>query len=611
MARFVLLLLASIAFVGVTIGVSSSDEDHSTAQRRALVRETLENGAAMVLDASIHPKQKTWQTSPSIDDEFKVDGRRVTIEDYHLEEGGQVVAFTLRADLGDQSVRQTSRYRLEQVAWPGPLWIDAPYATAQVDPKARINGSSPDGNRSLYFDATRFDAYGLNSVLDLAHLSTDLGAPLAGARGDHPSLRVEHGMEPVLTQYGTPSLIEVAGRALAEFSSGDVRLAGGTVLNDKVSYGGEKKNDDSRIVHVTGDLTIGPSGDVRGGGLLLVDGNLVVEGRLRWGGIVMVRPQGQHVVVDFERGSVEIEGSLVVDQEAPPPGGHTDMTINRDLTGVWATPIGQTGPGTPGHAEFGALAASYGFTGLFYDHEHRIDHTIAEVRKFSFAERGNDRHEAYTRFRRTLNDLTAQNPNQEVYLRFKNPSVHGAALFTLVAAGETYSGSVASGFGSDARPGDAWASPAFRPADLDTLIVDVQSLRMLKRLVDKQRPDSPFWTYGSTVCPSRPLCLGNLPDRDGALAVQLVRATDDKPVYEASIYWHTHAVGTAEYKQELAADNAWRDAIRSGTAEYGAVLKLGEHTKLDFDSGQVGRTLSRLGFNRLDIQHVASFVEQL
>ena len=303
-----------------------------------------------------------------------------------------------------------------------------------------------------------------------------------------------------------------------------------------------------------------------------------------------------------------------MDQEAPPPGGHTDLTVNRDLSGQWATAnpaygaIGETGPGTPGHAEFGGYASRLGLPGLVYDHEHRFDHDTPEQRTVYFADRGRDRHEMYTWFRRTLTDFAARQPAERLYVRFKNPAGHGAALFHLATRAGDYDGAVASGFGAAARPGDAFASPSFRPADLDTLIVDVQSLRLLTHLTDGQVPPSPFWPYGTATCSSRPMCLGYLTDRDGALAVQLVRDSDDRPIYEASVYWHTKASGSTEFLEEVAADDAWRSAIRSG-AEYGALVRFGRDVNVTFADASVAAITNRLGFGQTAIQHVSSVVE--
>ncbi len=623
MGRLLLLLVAAATGASLLLRAGTPVESsHAHSQNQALVRQTLDDAVATVLDAAVDPTTKRWLATLPLGASFAVDGYRVAVEDYHLEEGSTVAAFTLVAYRGDVAQRIESRYRIPNTGWPGPIWIDAPYAVARVNSAAAING----GGRASYFDATRFTAYRLGTVLALTDLATDLAAPLATVRGTRSPMTVVTSMTSVREQVGAPTPIEVVGRALGVFGAADTRLAGPVTIADRRSFGGYPATSagDARIVHVTGDLTIAPAGRVSGNGLLLVDGTLTVQGRLEWTGLVLVRPPGQHVAVDWSLGRVTLNGGLVVDQEAPPPGGHTDLTVNRDLTGLWAAgALGETGPGTPADAEFGAFARSLGLTGFFYDHEHRFDHATPEQRTIYFAERTGsggrpaDRHEGYTRFRKTLNDLAAAQPTERFYVRFKNPDGHGAALFHLVTRdasssrpSETYDGAVATGFGARARPGDAFASPSFRPADLDALVVDVQSLRLLTHLTDNQVPASPFWRYGSQVCARRQLCIGYLADRDGALAVQIVRDRDDRPVYEASVYWHSHQPGWAESVEELAEDDAWRSAIRGG-AEYGTLVQLGKDVEITFADLSVAPTLNRLGFGQLAVQHVRSVVEHV
>ncbi len=612
MGRFLLLLLAAAAGGSLLLNAGSSGgRSHTRGQQQSLVRQTLDDAVATVLDAAVDPATRRWRTALPLGRTFQVDGYRVDVEDYHLESSGTVAAFRLAAYRGGVGQRIESRYRIPNTGWPGPIWVDAPYAVSQVDAHATIDG----GGRRIYFDATRFGAYRLASVLNLADLGTDFGAGFGGVRGTGAPFAVVADMDAVREAFGAPTPVELVGRALGAFSAQDTRLAGPATIADSRTYGGYPATTpgDARIVHVTGDLTIASSGRVEGNGLLLVEGNLTVLGRLDWTGLVLVRPRSQHVAVNWADGRVRLNGGLVVDQEAPPPGGHTDLTINRDITGQWnssAGAIGETGPGTPGDAEFGGYGRAVGLPGLLYDHEHRFERATAEQRTIHFAERGVDRHERYTWFRRTLTDFAAAAPAERLYVRFKNPAGHGASLFHLVTRAGTYDGAVATGFGAHARPGDASASPSFLPADLDALVVDVQSLRLLTRLTDGQVPGSPFWPYGTSACPSRPMCIGFLDDRDGALAVQLVRDTDDRPVYEASVYWHTQAAGSTQFLEELAADDAWRSAIRGG-AEYGALVQVGRQVTVTFADESVGAIANRLGFGQTAIEHVSSVVEHM
>ena len=607
MSRYVLFILLSAAVGGTYLGVRPAETAHSATQRSSLLRETLDDAVTTLLNGAINEEQRRWKAASSLGSSFTVNRREVRIEDYHLEESGQVLAFTLAAVDGDRVVRQSSRYRLPSVGWPGPLWIDAPYAVSSVAPTVTVDGSSSTGTRSILFDATRFNDYRLGTVLNLADLPTDLNAEMAGAIGPLAALDVHDSTASIQARYGSPTLLAVVGKALAHVDPAiDVSYPGGELIGNVRDVGGYAATDTPRIVHVRGDLSINTSGRLRGGGLLLVEGNLRVWGALEWKGLVLVRSTEQELDVYLKQkfiGQIEIDGGLAIDQVALPPGGHLDITVHRDLTGTWATTAGENGWGTPGSDDRGALNS-------FYQHIHRFNKRVPEQTTMYMLEGSSGRHDYYTRLRESLQAFEAMSPGEQVYLRFSNVANHGHSLFHLVAGGETYEGTVQTGFGANARAGDKWASPSFDPGDLDTFILDVQNLRALRHLTDGDVPDSPFWapSSGNLECWDLPTCLSTLPDREKTLTLQLVRDSDDAILLEGSIYWHTQGPSRLEYQQEVAEDEAWLEAIRSGTGTYGTKLTFGATARLKFNEGEVGRVLSRLGFNQLVPVHLSSYV---
>lgn len=603
MGRFLLFIVAGCVVSSAILFGTDPDrgatESHIRAQNQALVRETSEDALATVLEDAIDPATQHWRKTLSIGPSFTVDGHRVRIESYNLEDSERTAVVSLVVVRGGVSHRTEGHYRISEPDWPSPLWVASPYVVARVDKRAQIDGTDPErGARPIYFDASRFDEYRLASVLKLSDLDADFAQPIRQARGDTPEVRIAHGMADILDQYDTPSLPELLGAALAAFDpSRDTRFPGAHTVSGHETYQGSGGGgpQDTRIVIVGGALTVPAGARLTGRGILIIRGNVVVEGALEWDGLVLVTdPDGPamaaHRLVDFERGDVQIRGSLMVDQQAPPPGGHTDLTVNRSLSGVWATPPGEGRGGRP-----------------WYLHTHRIDFQIPEVRTFYFAERGRDRHEAYTALRQTLAAISAREPGEPVYVRFTNHRNHGAALFRLAAGGKTYQGSVGAGFGANARAGDRWASPSFAPSVLNDLEVDVRSLRLLAHLTDGETPQSPSWPGGP--CADRPACVGGLADRDGALAVQIVRDRDDAVLYEGSVYWHSKGPGHSEAVKEAATDAAWRDAIRSGAQPYGAEIKLGPRVRLEYDVAQTSGITQRLGFGALSVRHLRTFVE--
>ena len=620
MGRLLLLIVASAALSGALLfagGRTETAEVHARSQNRALVRETADDALSTVLDDALDPRARRWRSRLTVGDEFEVDGHRVVVDAFELDATGHTATIGLTAYRGGVAHRTVGRYRIAEPDWPTALWVSAPYARATVDPTTVVEGRDPDpkrGTRPFYFDRSRFDAYRLDRVLSVDDLRADFQNPLRAARGGDLPLEVVSSMDRVLAEFKAPSVTELYGRALAEFDpSRDVRHAGGWTVDRDVRYGnvGNRKDPDSRIVVVDGPLVVPDGRTLRGNGIVVVRGDLTVEGTMIWDGLVLVMDDGsdpadQQLTVDLERGRAVFRGGLIVDQEAPPPGGHSDLTVNRDLSGEWRQPYGEVFGGTPAQAK-------YRRTYAFYQHTHRLEKEIGG-RTIRFLA-----HDAHTQLAGTLRDIAARYPGERVYVRFDNHENHGASTFSVKAAGKTYDGAVGVGFGARARTGDSWASPAFLPGDLTDLTVDVRSLRLLAHLTDGREPASTWWNAGSSwwrsvratdnTCSSRPLCIGYMNDRDGALTVQVVRDRNDAVLYEASVYWHTHADGQPEAVQEAAADEAWRTAIRAGTARYGAEIKIGKKSSLVYDVNRISGITGRLGFNALDVGHLGTFTE--
>ena len=589
MGRFLLLAIAAAVIGSIALTAGRPDLDAAGQDRESagatLARTAADAASAAVAGDLVDPATRRFRTALTLPTELRFDGDRARIDGYRLEDGGRTAVVTVTGYAAGVAHQVTSRYRLALSDFPGPLWINAPVATATVS-GATISGTGPDGTtRPVYFDATRFADYRLGTSIPLATMTGSLGAQI-GRTG--AALSVQQPMDAIRAAAGgTPTLAELDGAAATAFGPNDVLLAGPTAISGTRSYGhfGDEDDPDPRIVRVTGALSIPAGATLTGNGMLIVQGDLSVAGTLRWDGLVLVTTPAQRVSVDLP-GTVEVRGSFLVDQEAPPPGGHTDLTVNRDLTGRWTTPTGEAG--------------SYWWS---LRHTHRIEATIPD-RTFYFAEPGASRHEASTRFEQTL--AAAGGP---VYLRFKNPDNHGASLVRMRVGGTDYAGSVAAGFPAGiARPGDPHATRAFAPADLASLVVEIRSLRLLAHLTNRDAsgiaPGSPNWMPGGR-CSDRPACVGQTQDRDGALALEIVRAGDDRVIYDASMYWHTQDPGGTEHRAEQAAEAAWRASIAAGTG-YGTRLALGRGTTLTFSIPRMAPIAARLGLMGGAVAHVGS-----
>ena len=591
MGRLLLLLVAGAVLGTYTLAAGRPDLAAAGSEREtqsaALAREVASAAHAAAAGDMVDPSTRRFRTALTLPAEMRFGADRARLDGYRLEDDGRTAVVTVTGYAGGVAHRVTSRYRLSAADFPGPLWLDTPVATAAVDPAARVTA---DGDaRPVYLDATRHAAYRLGSSISLSAMESALGAQVrrAGAR-----LSVENGMAGVLAATSTPTLAELYGTALSRFDAArDVVIVGGHVVSGTETRG-NVDNDaapDPRIVRVAGPLTVPTGATLTGNGLLIVEGDLNVFGTLRWDGLVLVTTPAQRVAVNLP-GTVQIRGSLLVDQEAPPPGGHTDLTVNRDLTGAWATPAG-----TPGTAREGGFSWAL-------RHTHRIEASIPD-RTFYFAEAASNRHESATRFEQTLAAAGGQ-----VYLRLLNPANHGAASVRVRLRGTDYAGSAAAGFPPDlARAGDPFATESFNPSELTDLVVQVRSLRLLAHLTDRETsgvlPSMAEWMSGGR-CSNRPACVGQLAGRDEALAVQIVRASDNRPVYDASLYWHTKDALHTEYAQEQAADAAWRAGLAAGT--YGARVTLGAGTALTFSLARMAPIAARLGLAGNAVLHVGS-----
>ena len=588
MGRLLLLLIAGAVLGTYTLAAGRPDLAAAGSEREtqsaALAREVASAAHAAAAGDMVDPATRRFRAALTLPAEMRFGADRARLDGYRLEDDGRTAVVTVTGYAGGVAHRVTSRYRLSISDFPGPLWLDTPVATAVVDPAARI---ATDGGtaRPVYLDATRHAAYRLGSSIPLASMESALGAQVRRAGAN---LSVQNGMAAVLAATSTPTLAELYGTALSRFDAArDVVIAGGHVVSGTETRGNVDNADapDPRIVRITGPLTVPTGATLTGNGLLIVEGDLNVFGTLRWDGLVLVTTPAQRVAVNLP-GTVAVRGSLLVDQEAPPPGGHTDLTVNRDLTGAWATPAG-----TPGDYSW-ALR-----------HTHRIETSIPD-RTFYFAEAASNRHESVTRFEQTL--AAAGGP---VYLRLLNPANHGAASVRVRLAGTDYAGSAAAGFppGLARSAADPFATRPFSPAELTGLVVQVRSLRLLAHLTDREAsgvlPSMAEWLAGGR-CTSRPACVGQLATRDEALAVQLVRDSDDRPLYDASLYWHTKNALHPEYAQEQAADAAWRAGLAAGS--YGTRLTLGARTTLTFSLARMAPIAARLGLAGNAVAHVGS-----
>ncbi|MEM6784364.1 MAG: hypothetical protein AAF624_11605, partial [Bacteroidota bacterium] len=537
----------------------------------ALAREAADAAHTAVLTAMLRGGQ--LNSDLPLDQTFEIDGRDVRID--RFETRSDTVYFTVTGLSGGSEHTISSSYLVSDVDFPGPLWVDAPYATATLSPLATITGLDDEGGmRASYLDYSKLYDYRLDDILSPATLVSDFQGALNIPTGSRRGLDARKGLEPVLDLYKTPSLVELYGDILSAFNSEDVSFGSATTLPSSQTYGqrGSRSVRDARIVQVEGDLRIPSAVTLEGNGVLLVEGNLVVEGALLWDGLVYVRSFEQELGVTATGGTVEIRGALIVEQEAPPPGGHMDLTIYRDMTGQWTQPSGEIDM----------------YSNAWTKHTHRSERVIPDRRVVLLDRDGGNPHEAYTRFAETLGNLSA---TDLIFFEFDNLAYDGLANFRLAAEDTLRVGSINGGFGGfSANDVTQHRTRTFEVQEVDELVVDVQSLRLLKHHFDDEVTTDPEadctwntypWQTGCVPL-NWPFNTKWLADRGGALRVKLYRETlvAEEFLYEAVFYWHRRgAWDTTERDAEIAADQQWRTDIENGMV-YGTARSFGPNVSL-------------------------------
>ena len=407
---------------------------------------------------------------------------------------------------------------------------------------------------------------------------------------------------------------------------------------------------------------------VTGRGLLMIKHGLEVEGTLNWDGMVLVHSERDtlNVVIHNAEGGVNINGSFVIEHDAPPPGGHMDLTVWRDTDGTWSNPMGvhtsgkrnnlrhthRFGNKGGGWHEGGNQWKSCGNKDICPE-DSRPEGDDAAARRVVFLEKGKGKgkgkgktgsvHETHTQFAQLLDDLD----KRPVYLQIGDSRAvqqfDGHTDISLKLKKESLClGTAQGGFSTLCRDAsNPHRTTVFEAKDLESLVLDIGSLRMLKHLTnwdpfvgtdadtglpytndpDNEVPatcptnDSKLESWlgpispkpsidfkvrnGNCVSDNYPGDIAFLKSRGGALRLQVRDARpshEGKLLYEAAMYWHTKEPSHAEYKEEAKADEEFFDAVANGDA-YGAHIQAGDKLNIDFEMTVIDPLIQRLNLD--------------
>ncbi|HEX8299837.1 MAG TPA: hypothetical protein VF594_11815 [Rubricoccaceae bacterium] len=597
MGKLTLMIVAAAILGGATLKLGMNAIAGDTAQGRAegqadvLARQIAETGQSLVLSTMVGEEGfvdpgVTGCPDPGTEG-CSYDGGRFTVRSVRSADNREVTV-TVEGRYGGAVHTVQNTYAFDPMEYPGPIWLDVPYATANVSSAARISGTAAD--HPVRMDSRPFDELQLASAgVSRQTMESTLAGQLSPARG---VLNV-----PTTNQWQDGAgragpLVEdlsqgndlVDGEGLyqaskAAMGTGDVTLTSATTVTGSQTWGGP-----SSITRVVGSLTV--NGTLNGSGVLLVEGPLTVASAaaMRWNGIVIVRADQMLLPVKL-LGNADIEGGLVIVQNAFPPGGHLDVTVMRNADGMGAAPGLRPSPNWP-------LQSPVDFP--WWEHTHRFDlEPVGAPRggHVEFARNGQGAQEAETQFWTTLRALG----DQPVFLEFRNPQAHGFSEYTLELASEpeVVQGNVRSGFGPLAQPGRAHRTRAFAANDLRTFMLDVQSQRALARRFDGE---------GSCDGGSWPFCIGREWNRTGALSVRLVRENGGATLYDAALYWH---MKDEERQQHEAEEAAWRYGLSAGTT-FGTRLEMGPQASIEYHLRDIVRLASKVGFDGNEVRLLSS-----
>ena len=579
MGKGILLIVLATALGGSVLLASTQMADVGAAREVAgveadvLARELAATGRRLLLGEAL--TQHGFASSAPFTRRTFNDGEIVV---NHYSAAGDSLVFELTAFHSGAAHRVRSAYTWEEGDFPGPVLVAAPYVSTDISPDAMISGGVQA--RPSYFDRRRFFEMRLESLLDFDRMSDSASADFSASRGPGGDLSVVPNIDDVSAAHVSPTMDELYFDALDAIGDGDP-VYDDLTLDGAMSLG---TADDPRILHVTGRLALDAGARLEGNGLILVEGALDVEpgAELEWEGLILVRSESDFLPVRLD-GDVEIRGALLVDQQGVPPGGHMDLTVMRDHSGVWTSAQGvetQTDPVRPWHRHTHKFdLATGGRTVYFFENGLPGRYDLAGYHR--------------TRFYNTLAFLG----NQDIVLELANTDMHGMSRLHMKVDGEDMASSgVRNGFPTEYASADPLRTRPFPASDLDDLVLEIRSLRMLSYKPNNSNC-GPHLTPAQ--CSDRPQGVGGHFDRDGALTLRVRRASDDALMYEAAAYWHWKE---EEADGDAAEEAAWRLLIEGGGA-FGTRLEMGPTVNVTFDRVAMRPIAQRLGFLGVALEH--------
>ena len=549
-------------------------------QANQVARELAMDGRKVVLSSWIlsNGTQSSWSTGP-----MYRDGGRIVVTGMGM--SNDTLDFTVLADYDSTVHEVRSRFTWTDFSL-NPFQMKSWKIDPSISSSAQLNlGSSLalDDQNIQDLEDILVDDLGLIAALgdiglDWSTMVTDLETELNNNGHTHltPLLEIDEAYRLANETSQGIYYPDQINQVVTEFA-----LANPSLLQSSSDFGSLGAefgiSDGYQMLTFEGDLNV--TSDFIGKGILVVEGDLIVPSGVdfNWEGIILVKPPVTDLnpVVDFS-GNVNIEGMFVSLQEVF-NAGHMDVSVMRDVSGVWTLPVGAD----------------------IQDQDvlkHTHDYTAAQGNYVVFhSDRaGAPNHEGYTKFDQTLGMLNA---GDEIFFEIFNHTAHGLGLVQVDLVGsDPVFQSVPAGFDSTlAVSGNVYRTQPFPVSDLEHFDITITRLSSLKKMWDDGN------NYPGCSYSSGPHCVWHDFNRYGALTIRLysTNAGVDKKVYEASLYWHKRTDEDEDFNDamnDLIADlqdpsNGFDLTIGDSTnitADLGAILNLDPFDGIDFGAAHVG-----------------------
>ena len=610
---FASILSGVMIFLNIQKINADSNVVQSQLQEEVLARELAHNGLSLALGRLYGEKPL-----PTQNEELAFGGGTIRYSAFN--DAGNEIGFKVLGQYGDAQYMISTEYNYA-IGFDCMLCVDAGFFSIETDEETRLNGGSDyaggdDGFQPINISTEEINRVksqpGLEDLFSVdemeQNLNDQLYNALEGLPGDVESVNVldeQESLSDILPDVDPsqdiPWMLEFYFTTLdkmdlsdgssdeifrapkdengeeigfaAEFGSLDPESS---VFGESYLFGADGANS---IVRVDGDMVVRNQSSVTGKGILIVEGDLIVDpgAILNWDGIVFLRPEKPHSVSKLE-GLVTINGSLLAYQEALPPGSHMDVTTNRDLSGRWDLDEGRdtNQPGIP-------------INGPWFVHQHKWDQpwfsrpAISPAGEVFFrASGGSSEHERSIRFNETLNAIGASGVDK-VFLEFVNPAQSGMGVYSMTlnenGTPKTYQNSIIAGFNGKTR------SASFRPSDLEEFGIQIRSVRFLQLMRD---PDPNKSGQDGAVRVARDI------GRQGSFYIAVREdneATGNRLLMTTSVYQHIREDESEEFEEEL--DDLRQDII---DGNFGLKIEMGPGTTLNYDEVSASDALRRTEF---------------